>query len=188
MDCRRVAIIGAGNEGAQLAWLSVQAGFHTIVEDVFPSRLRGIEGRLRGGLGKEAGVGAEVEFDTSRLEFATTIEDALRNADVVLDSVPDELESKLEIFSLVDRMAPPRTMLCSPLGAVSIGDLASCTYRADRCIGVRIEEGRPDWTQVSSVTLLLGAETSEETSRQIASLWRRMGKEVLLIRELLIQE
>jgi len=46
--------------------------------------------------------------------FVSTIEDAVRNADLVIDCVPDELESKLEILLLLDRMAPPRTVLATP--------------------------------------------------------------------------
>jgi 3-hydroxybutyryl-CoA dehydrogenase len=61
----------------------------------------------------------------------------VRTADVAVDFVPDELESKLEIFCLVDRMAPPRTILLTPSDAMSITDLASCTYRGDRCFAVR---------------------------------------------------
>ena len=67
----------------------------------------------------------------------STVEDAVRDADLAVDFVPDELESKLEIFSLLDRMAPPRTILCTPTNALSITDLASCTYRAERCVGLR---------------------------------------------------
>ena len=71
------------------------------------------------------------------LRYAMTVEDAVREADLAIDFVPDELESKLEIFSLLDRMAPPRTILCTPTSALSITDLASCTYRAERCVGLR---------------------------------------------------
>jgi len=63
----------------------------------------------------------------------------VRDADLAIDFVPDELESKLEIFSLVDRMAPPRTILCTPTNALSITDLASCTYRAGLCVALRGE-------------------------------------------------
>ncbi len=74
--------------------------------------------------------------ERKNLTFAATIEAAVREADIAIDFVPDELESKLEIFSLLDRMAPPKTILCTPSTAMSITDLASCTYRADRCVGV----------------------------------------------------
>ena len=77
------------------------------------------------------------EKSPGSLTTALTIEDAVRSADLVVDFVPDELESKLEIFSLADRMAPPRTILLTPTDALSIADLASCTYRAGRCLAVR---------------------------------------------------
>ena len=83
---------------------------------------------------------AEAEFadlSLSNVEFALTVEDAVRDADIAIDFVPDELESKLEIFCLIDRMAPPKTILCTPSEALSITDLASCTYRAERCLAVR---------------------------------------------------
>ncbi len=71
------------------------------------------------------------------VRFATEVEDAVADADLAIDFVPDELESKLEIFSLLDRMAPPRTVLLTPTNALSITDLASCTYRAERCVGLQ---------------------------------------------------
>jgi len=73
------------------------------------------------------------------LRVALTVEDAVRDADLAIDFVPDELESKLEIFSLLDRMAPPRTILCTPTNALSITDLASCTYRSGLCVALRGE-------------------------------------------------
>ena len=82
-----------------------------------------------------AELGAEVTAGS--LRYALTVEDAVRGADLAIDFVPDELESKLEIFSLLDRMAPPHTILCTPTCALSITDLASCTYRAALCVGLR---------------------------------------------------
>ena len=72
-----------------------------------------------------------------RLSLAMTVEDAVREADIAFDFVPDELESKLEIFSMIDRMAPPKTILCTPSYTLSITDLASCVYRPERCFAVR---------------------------------------------------
>ena len=63
----------------------------------------------------------------------------MRDADLAIDHVPDELESKLEILWLLDRMALPRTVLATPTTRLSIGDLAACTYRPDKCIAVVAE-------------------------------------------------
>jgi len=98
-----------------------------VLEDVMPSNLRRAQDEYA-----EFVAGAR-----DSLRYALTVEDAVREADLAIDFVPDELESKLEIFSLLDRMAPPRTVLCTPTLALSVTDLASCTYRADRCVGLR---------------------------------------------------
>ncbi len=103
------------------------AGYNVALEDVMPANLRKAEGEysdasLGGGYGS--------------LEFASTVEDAVREADIAVDFLPDELESKLEIFSMIDRMAPPSTILCTPTETLSITDLASCVYRPERAVAL----------------------------------------------------
>lgn len=131
---RVVAVIGAGQAGRSFAMACAAAGFYVALEDVMPAKLRKAEAEyadksLHGGFGE--------------LQLASTVEDAVREADIAVDFVPDELESKLEIFSMIDRMAPPKTILCSPTEALSITDLASCTYRPDRAFAIRggLEDG-----------------------------------------------
>lgn len=162
----RVAVIGAGQHGAELVQLCLHAGYAVTVEDVFPDKLRS----LRAILGDAA--------ETGDLRFAVTVEDAVRHAEIALDSVPDELESKLEIFSLLDRMAPPRTILCSPLRDVSITDIASCTYRAERCAGFRMEPFGETWLDAPHVTLVRGRDTSEGTAATLTAFWQSLGKQV----------
>jgi 3-hydroxybutyryl-CoA dehydrogenase len=127
-EIRTVAVIGAGTAGRSFALACAGAGYHVVLEDVMPANLRRAEAdfadlRLRAAAG--------------RLELASTVEDAVRTADLAVDFVPDELESKLEIFSMIDRMAPPKTILCTPSEALSITDLASCVYRPERCVALR---------------------------------------------------
>jgi 3-hydroxybutyryl-CoA dehydrogenase len=168
-----VAVIGAGSQGAELALLAVRAGFRTVVEDVLPSKLRSLNERLRQELD---------HLPESRMAFASSIEEAVRQADFAMDSVPDELESKLEIFSLLDRMAPPKTLICSPLEAVSLSDLASCTYRADKCAGVQMQGGG-NFGDGDTVNLIRGTLTSETTVETAQEVWRRMGKRVEVVTE-----
>ena len=127
-ELRRIAVIGAGSAGRDFALRCVRAGFEVTLEDVMPSRLRSAHQMFT----SEAPPGA--------LHLASTVEDAVRDADLAIDFVPDELESKLEIFSMLDRMAPPRTILCTPSNALSIADLASCTYRPQSCFALRLSD------------------------------------------------
>ena len=116
-----LALIGAGKAGRSLAAAAVRAGHRVMLEDVLPSRLR------------EALEVIPVDGMPGTLVTVSTVEDAVREADLVIDFVPDELESKLEIVCMADRMAPPKTVLCIQTKALSVTDLASCTYRPERC-------------------------------------------------------
>ena len=148
---RCIAVIGAGEQGRAFALRCALAGFLTVLEDVMPARLRQAQDTLTALSGEDV---------ASRLSFALTVEEAVREADLAIDFVPDELESKLEIFSMIDRMAPPRTILCTPTRALSIGDLAACTYRADRCIAIRAD----GWElQSDHMQLVPGRATSTDT-------------------------
>jgi 3-hydroxybutyryl-CoA dehydrogenase len=145
LEIRRVAIIGAGVAGRSFALACAAAGFDVVLEDVMPANLWRAEAEYSD-LSKRVAAGS--------LELASTVEDAVRTADIAVDFVPDELESKLEIFSMIDRMAPPKTILCTPSYALSITDLASCVYRPERCVAVRGSLVRDD-AAVGSVVRLL---------------------------------
>jgi 3-hydroxybutyryl-CoA dehydrogenase len=166
----RVAIIGAGGLGSRLALASARAGFRTTLEDVLPSSLR----RAVAGM-------VEAGADPALVRYATSVEDAVRDADLILDCVPDELESKLEIFSLLDRMAPPQAIFATPTNTLSIADLASCTYRAERCIAVSFDEAE----LTGRVTLTYPPHASDAVLRDVAEFWRRLGAEVALREDLL---
>src|SRR5206468_9568532 len=109
----QVAIIGAGPLGRWLALAATRAGYSVLLEDVMPSNLHHAQEYLRQELGPAA---------LPSVKFASTIEEAVREADLAIDCVPDELESKLEIFCLLDRMSPPRTILVTPSRRLSIAD------------------------------------------------------------------
>jgi 3-hydroxybutyryl-CoA dehydrogenase len=130
---RRVAVIGAGTAGRAFALRCAGTGFDVVLEDVMPARLR----RAQDEYGEYAESTEQANVRAGSLRYALTVEEAVHDADLAIDFVPDELESKLEIFSLLDRMAPPRTILCTPTRSLSITDLASCTYRPAQCVGLR---------------------------------------------------
>jgi len=150
-----LALIGAGKAGRSLAALAVAAGHRVVLEDVLPSRLR------------EALEEIPTAGQPGSLETVTTVEDAVRQADIAIDFVPDELESKLEIVCMADRMAPPKTVLCIHTQALSVGDLANCTYRADRCIGA--------WFNGNEATVLIGPKTSEATASMLTGFFVSCG-------------
>jgi 3-hydroxybutyryl-CoA dehydrogenase len=145
---RTVAVIGAGVAGRSFALACAAAGFDVILEDVMPARLRQAQADF-------ADLTQSRSADQlGSLQLASTVEEAVREADLAIDFVPDELESKLEIFSMIDRMAPPRTILCTPSEALSITDLASCVYRPERCVALRGSLAPPKSSTNSPLRLL----------------------------------
>jgi 3-hydroxybutyryl-CoA dehydrogenase len=166
LEIRRVAIIGAGVAGRSFALACVAAGFDVVLEDVMPANLWRAEAEY-------SDLSARVVAGS--LELAQTVEDAVRTADIAVDFVPDELESKLEIFSMIDRMAPPKTILCTPSYALSITDLASCVYRPERCFAVRGDLVRGDAAVAPIVRLLYPAATLEPIVETVRVFLRTLG-------------
>ena len=166
-----IAIIGAGPLGRWLALAAARAGFRVFLEDVMPSNLHHAQEYLRQQL-----TPSPVSSPDEAISFVSTVEDAVREADLVIDCIPDELESKLEILWLLDRMAPPKTVIATPTTALSIDDLASCTYRPDKCIAIAasprtLSDERPG----SAIRLVSTSRTTPESVALVTSFWERLG-------------
>jgi 3-hydroxybutyryl-CoA dehydrogenase len=185
-----VAIIGAGPLGRWLALAAARAGYSVLLEDVMPANLHHAQEYIR-----QQYTAATPDPESPNPEpgsltpvlFVTTIEDAVRNADLVIDCVPDELESKLEILFLLDRMCPPHTVLATPTTRLSIADLASCTYRPGQCVAIAVEardltaassdQTAPDFKRASATPLLLRttSQTTVPTMSMLHQFWYRLG-------------
>jgi 3-hydroxybutyryl-CoA dehydrogenase len=161
-----VAIIGAGPLGRWLALSAARAGFGVLLEDVMPNNLHHARDALRRHLGPES---------LPNVAFVSTIEDAVHEADLAIDCVPDELESKLEILWLLDRMAPPRTVLATPTTRLSIADLANCTYRPEKCIAIAAEASSLAAGANAGILLRTTTRTSPETVALVRNFWQRLG-------------
>jgi 3-hydroxybutyryl-CoA dehydrogenase len=161
-----VAIIGAGPLGRSLALRAARAGFRVLLEDVMPSNLRHARERIRSELSADALMG---------VAFVSTVEDAVRSADLIIDCVPDELESKLEILWLLDRMAPPHAVFATPTTNLSIADLASCTYRPGQCVAIAAEPDALAEAAGPGIAIRTTSATLPETVALLDRFWRALG-------------
>jgi 3-hydroxybutyryl-CoA dehydrogenase len=179
-----IAVIGAGIMGRGIAHAAATGGYRTILEDILPASLRRAESEIRGNLekGVELGKLSKQQADQafSRIEFASSVEDAARAADLVIEAVPEEMESKLEIFTLLDKVCRPDTILASNTSSLSVTEIVSVTYHPRRCVGMHF------FNPVHKMKLLeviRALESSEEAVAAAAEVGKRMGKEVVVIRE-----
>ena len=179
-----IAVIGAGIMGRGIAHAAALGGYRTILEDLLPAALRKAESEIRANLDKAVELGKVSAPDANsafhRLEYAGSVEEAAREADLVIEAVPEEMESKIEIFTLLDKICRPTTMLASNTSSLSITEIASVTYRAKKCLGMHF------FNPVHKMKLLeivRALETDDETLATAVEVGQRMGKEVVVIKE-----
>ena len=183
-EVRTVAVIGAGIMGRGIAHAAALGGYRTILEDLLPNALRKAETEIRANLDQAVELGkvdaADADAAFSRLEYAGSVDQAAREADLVIEAVPEEMESKIEIFTMLDKICRPATILASNTSSLSVTEIASVTYRAKRCVGMHF------FNPVHKMKLLeivRALETDKETLAAVVEVGKRMRKEVVVIKE-----
>jgi 3-hydroxybutyryl-CoA dehydrogenase len=183
-EVRTIAVIGAGIMGRGIAYAAALGGYRTILEDLLPNALRRAGDEIKANFDKGVELGKLSAEDANaaigRMEYASTPEEAAREAELVIEAVPEEMESKIEIFTLLDKACRPDTILASNTSSLSITEIASVTYRAKKCIGMHFFNPVPKMKLLEIVRAL---ETDEDTVQKCAEVGRRMKKEVVVIKE-----
>src|SRR5437773_3319689 len=159
-------------------------GYRTVLEDLLPAALRKAEGEIRANLDKAVELkkvsSEEAKVALGRLEYAGGVEEAAREADLVIEAVPEEMESKIEVFTLLDKICRPGTILTSNTSSLSITEIASVTYRAKKILGMHF------FNPVQKMKLLeivRALETDDDTLATAVEVGKRMGKEAIVIKE-----
>jgi 3-hydroxyacyl-CoA dehydrogenase len=167
-EIKTVAVIGAGDCGREFTLALLIAGYRVILEDVS-------ENRLAQAVDWIARENSELRL---RLVLARTVEDAVREADLIIEAVADEMEMKIEMFTIFDKFAKPDAIFASSSSSISIAELAEVTFCAERCIGMRLAPSAAGHMGV--LELVPSRETSEETLARCAEVGRRMGRQLVV--------
>jgi 3-hydroxybutyryl-CoA dehydrogenase len=183
-EVHTIAVIGAGIMGRGIAQVAAMGGYRTILEDLVPAALRKAEGEIRTNLDKAVELKKVLSVDAdaalSRLEYAGSVEEAARQADLVIEAVPEELESKIEIFTLLDKICRPGTILATNTSSLSITEIANVTFRAKKCVGMHFFN---PVHKMKLIEVVRASETDDETIAAAQEVGRRMHKEVVVIKE-----
>jgi 3-hydroxybutyryl-CoA dehydrogenase len=182
MDVETIAIIGAGALGREVAQTAVLAGYHVLLEDISQDALkqavtsirRNVRERvLRGQLPPGTSERAKTCLHTSR-----SVKDAVRQPDLIIETAADELEMKLELFTIFDKFARPGAIFATTSSRFSIEDISDVTVSRDRCVGL---EFLAPVAGKQLVELVRTSQTSEQTVATCTAVLRRMGRELIVV-------
>jgi len=184
-DVQVIAVIGAGVLGRGIAQAVALGGYRTILEDLLPNTLRQAQTDIRRNLDVAVTRGevSQIKADSAyrQIEYAGCLEDAARAADLVIEAIADELESKIEIFTLLDKICRPQTILVTHTFSLSVSEIASVTFRREKCVGMRFCQ--PDH-QEKRVEIIRARETDDQTLAAALVVARRIAQDVIVVEEL----
>jgi 3-hydroxybutyryl-CoA dehydrogenase len=136
---KTIAVIGAGMMGPGIAQVFAAHGHPVQLQGRTAAKLSIVKDRIRTNLTRMAEYGlvesAEIPRILDRIGVTTELALALRNADVVIEAITEDLGMKQELFAELDRLCPPDTILCSNTSVMSITQIGERAKRRDRIVG-----------------------------------------------------
>ena len=139
MAIQKVGVVGCGLMGSGIAQVSAQAGFLTVVREVsaelVEKGLKGIEKNLARLVEKGNLTEAAKSEIRGRLKGTTSLED-LKDCDVILEAIIEQLPAKRELFSALDAICGPNTIFASNTSSLTITEIAATTKRPQRFVGL----------------------------------------------------
>ncbi|HYS52761.1 MAG TPA: 3-hydroxyacyl-CoA dehydrogenase family protein [Thermoanaerobaculia bacterium] len=181
---RQVAVIGTGTMGRGIAYLSAVAGYETVLHDVESAALdaakANIDSTLRKGVERGKVDAAAAEAASKRIRLANDLEPAVREADLIIEAVPEDFDLKQNLFSQADLFCGEETILASNTSSISITRLAGAVERRDRFAGMHFFN--PPHA-MKLIEIVRGERTSDDTIAQIREVAEKMGKEPVIVRD-----
>ena len=184
MSIQNVAVLGAGIMGRGIAHVAALGGYNTVLQDTSREQLEKATNDIGAILEKGMAMGRVTDSEAvearRRLRTVASLDDAARQADLVIEAVPERMDLKVEIFAQLDRVAPAHAILASNTSSLSITEMAAATHRAPQVVGMHFFN---PVQRMKLLELVRALETSEKTLAQCEEVGRKMGKECVTVRE-----
>ncbi len=184
MEIRLVGVIGAGVMGVGLAQNLAQTGHRVILLDVSDQILDRARATIQQNmrlyaLFQKGGKGSETPEVLRRISFST-LPNLLETVDFVIENVTEQWDVKKEVYAKMDRICPESVIFASNTSAITITRIASLTRRPPKVIGMHFMNPVP---LKSTVELVCGHHTSDETLGDAKKLLAQMGKECVVVKD-----
>jgi 3-hydroxybutyryl-CoA dehydrogenase len=189
MAVQAVAVLGARNLGREIARAAALGGYRTILEDMSAAMLEQamvwIRESMEGRVARDELTPQECTAALRRITTARTVEDACREADLVIEAFPEDEELQIEVFTLLDRFGRPGAIYASTTSSLSIQEMAAMTACAERCVGLRFSSSAPEAKSLEIVRAPATSDATVEACREVA---RRMGRAVVVRDEVCVTQ
>lgn len=184
MAVKTVAVLGAGIMGHGIAHAAMTAGYDTTLYDVALPQLEKGKSAIDAVIDKGVELG-KVERDDAaaikaRLRLDTSVADAVKDADIVIEAAPEKIDLKLALFREVEAAAPAHAVLASNTSALSITEMAAVLANPGRMGGMHFFN---PVHRMKLIEVVKALETSAETIKTLEEVSAKMGKETVLVKE-----
>lgn len=179
-----IAIIGAGIMGAGIAQVCAQNGFNVNLVDISDNNLSKGAENIRDGLNRLANSGQismeSVDEALGRIHCGADLPAAVENVGLVIESIPEDVDSKLQLFAELDEKTSIETILASNTSSISIAELAAATKRPGKVVGTHFFNPVP---LSEGVELIMGQKTSERTMTIVRDFVDRIQKQAIIVKD-----
>jgi len=184
MELNKVAVMGAGMMGTDIAQVVAMGGYPVSVRDIAADFLERSKAKIEKKLRESVEKGKLSELDAKnisrRMTFTEDLKAAVTDADLIIEAVPENLELKRKVFSEIEKIAKPSAIFASNTSELSISSLASSTRRPKQVIGTH-------WFFPAQVMKLIEVvvtpETSGETLETTVTFCKKIGKETVICKD-----
>ncbi len=184
MEVKKVAVIGAGTMGHGIAQIMAMAGLDVrlvdISEEILEKALEKIKWSLQKFAEKKKIRPEEVEEAMGRIKTTTSLEEACKDIDLMVEAAPENMDLKKKIFSAADQVAPPHAILATNTSSLSITEISEATRRPDKVVGLHFFNP-PQLMPLLEV--IRGAHTSDETLQKAVEIGKLLKKTVVVVRK-----
>ena len=183
-DIKKVAVIGTGTMGPGIAQVFAQYGIEISIYDIDNEKLKTARETLAGNLNLVRQEGLISETDVtgiqSRIKDASSLEEAVKNADLVLEVIPEVMELKSGLFSELDKICDPDTIFATNTSGLSISTMSKAIKNPERLVGMHW------WNPpiiIPVIEIVKGKETDDAVVQTVDSLIRKIKKVPVLVKK-----
>lgn len=180
---KTISVIGAGVMGRGIAYSAALANFNVKLHDISEQSLQNSKEQIEKDLNKSIDRGYAKEEDRqliSNIHYTTSLEEAGREADLVIEAVLEDMGLKIDVFQKLDQFCPPHTILATNTSTMSPTEIGAQTKRANQTIAMHFFNPVP---RMKLVEVVRGLDTSDETYEKVKKVAIQMNKEVVEVNE-----